>query len=212
MHYEFTDETVKAPDGEILRRIRATETGGHSHRGNFGGFVGENVYLEKDAWVGGEARVYGYARLEKGARVSGIAEVSGDATLGRWSAVMGSSKVRGEAILAPDSWVTGASIIEGQADARGLVLYNALIDGKSDIFQLPGIGSEGVDVLAYRTRSGYHFEVGCWEGKVEDLMAEVDRRCKYWGATLEEHKMWYEQYLGIEKIVKARVELWESKK
>ena len=57
--YELTDETVTAPDGTKLFRIRAMISFGTIVAGALGGFIASSANLSQDgnAWVYGDARV-----------------------------------------------------------------------------------------------------------------------------------------------------------
>lgn len=74
-HFEFTGETMAAPSGAVLHRIRATKPLPRFgvQVGDVGGWIESIANLSGDAWVLGGARVSG------GAHVSGDAQVSGDA-------------------------------------------------------------------------------------------------------------------------------------
>lgn len=72
IHYELTDETIEF-DGHTLHRIKCTEDLLGIRRGDFGGFVEGYENLCDEAWVGGDAKVYG------GAVVNSTASVYDDA-------------------------------------------------------------------------------------------------------------------------------------
>ena len=83
--YEFTGEVKKAGIfGNItVRRIRATVSFGIVKAGELGGWIEkeENLYVdeESNAWVYGDAEVYGNAKVCGDAEVYGNAKVCGDA-------------------------------------------------------------------------------------------------------------------------------------
>ncbi len=83
MKYEFTGETKKTGlFGDItVKRIRATIAFGVVKAGELGGWIEkeENLSQEGDAWVYGDAEVYGNARVYGDAEVYGNARVYGDA-------------------------------------------------------------------------------------------------------------------------------------
>ena len=70
--------------------------------GDVGGYVEDERNLEHtgDAWVYGDARVFGNAWVYGDARVSGNARVSGDA----W--VSGNARVSGDAWVSGNAWVS----------------------------------------------------------------------------------------------------------
>ena len=86
MNYELTDETIEHAD-ITLHRIRAlVDMPIHDVKaGDLGGFIEKVENLQENAWVSGNAMVYGNAWVFGNALVcgnawvSGYAEVSGDA-------------------------------------------------------------------------------------------------------------------------------------
>ena len=74
--YEFTGET-KQWCGHTLHQIRATVSFGNVSAGEVGGWIEkeENLSHDGDAWVCGEAQVYGEARVCGEAQVYGKARV-----------------------------------------------------------------------------------------------------------------------------------------
>ena len=78
--YEFTGE-VKNWFGHTLHRIRATVAFGNVSAGELGGWIEkeENLSHDCNAWVYGEARVFGKAQVYGEARVFGKAWVFGEA-------------------------------------------------------------------------------------------------------------------------------------
>ena len=78
--YEFTGE-VKLWLGRTLHQIRATVAFGDVKAGDVGGWIEkeENLSQDGNAWVYGDAQVYGGARVSGNAWVCGDARVYGDA-------------------------------------------------------------------------------------------------------------------------------------
>lgn len=74
--YELTEETVTVY-GKTLYRIRAVRDFGSVKTGEFGGYIEkeENLSHFDNAWVCGDAWVFGNARVYDDAWVSGNAEV-----------------------------------------------------------------------------------------------------------------------------------------
>jgi len=110
--YELlTDDTVTAPSGATLYRIRslvaiaalglpAGELGGYieaeknlSHSGN--GWVSGNALVSGDAQVSGNAKVSGTAWVYGNAQVYGDAQVYGNARVSGNARVYGNAKVSG---------------------------------------------------------------------------------------------------------------------
>lgn len=79
-HYELTDETIEF-DGHTLHRIRCTEDLLGIRKGDFGGFVEGYENLCNEAWVGGDAKVYGGAVVDSTASVYDDACVSASPSL-----------------------------------------------------------------------------------------------------------------------------------
>ncbi len=83
--YEFVDgDTKKLIDGTVLKRIRSlVAIGSIVIPGDLGGYVesDKNLSVYGNAWVSGNALVYGNARVSGDAWVSGNALVYGDAEI-----------------------------------------------------------------------------------------------------------------------------------
>ena len=79
--FELTTEFITNAFGKKLFRIKALVEFGDVKAGELGGYVEkeENVSQDGNAWVSGDARVYGDAWVSGNARVSGNAWVYGDA-------------------------------------------------------------------------------------------------------------------------------------
>ena len=92
--YELTSET-KNVFGHILYRIKALSSFGCVSAGDLGGFLEseKNLSQNGDAWVYGNAEVYGDARVYGDAWVSGNAEVYGDARVYGDAWVYGNAEV-----------------------------------------------------------------------------------------------------------------------
>lgn len=98
--FELTAEFVTNVFGKKLFRIKALVAFGNVEKGELGGFIEkeDNLSHDGDAWVFGNAQVYGNARVSGDARVYGNARVSGNA------------QVYG------DAWVSGDAQVYGNAD------------------------------------------------------------------------------------------------
>lgn len=115
--YEFTGETMDHY-GVPLHRIRAVEDN-ETHcveRGDLGGWIEleSNLSQEGGAWVGGEAKVYGEAKVMDNAHVTGEAEVCGESVIAEYARVSGRVEIC-------DSQVHGYASIEGDARLSGNV-------------------------------------------------------------------------------------------
>ncbi len=136
-------------------------------------------------------------RLDNGdARVSGDAWVSGNAR------VYGNARVSGDAQVSGDARVSG--------DAQVSETWHYIVVGP--------IGSEGVHATVFRKKNGKHgLNVGCWDGRLGTLMAEVKRRrAHYWVPRMVDEAtqtVWMEQYRALKTIGRVTVSRWakESK-
>ena len=121
MKYKLTDNTIIV-DGKTLHQIQALKDFGNVQAGDFGnvqaGDLGgwieseNNLSQTNNAWVYGNAKVYGNAW------VYGDAEVAGNA----W--VYGNAKVYG------DAWVSGNTSVYGDAEVYG----NAAVYGDAEVY------------------------------------------------------------------------------
>ena len=100
--FELTTEFITNFLGTKLFRIKALVEFGKVEKGELGGFVEkeENLDHDGDAWVSGDAMVYGDARVSGDARVYGNAEVSGDARVYGDAEVSGNAEVSGDQMYA----------------------------------------------------------------------------------------------------------------
>ena len=79
--FELTDKFVFNTFGIKLFQIKCTKSFKYAKEGDLGGYVekDENLDQESDAWVSGNAWVYGNAQVSGNAWVYGNARVSGNA-------------------------------------------------------------------------------------------------------------------------------------
>ena len=79
--YELTSQFVTNVFGTKLFRIKALVSFGDVSEGDIGGYIEKekNLSHESDAWVSGNAQVYGDAWVSGNAQVYGDAQVCGDA-------------------------------------------------------------------------------------------------------------------------------------
>ncbi|RDE83101.1 polymer-forming cytoskeletal protein [Haemophilus parahaemolyticus] len=91
------NDTITAPNGKTLYRIKALIDFGVVLAGSLGGYIEkeDNLTHTGNAWVYGDARVYGNARVSGDARVYGDAEVYGDARVYGDAQVSGDTRVSG---------------------------------------------------------------------------------------------------------------------
>lgn len=94
--FELTTESITNEAGKKLFRIKALIDFGDVKAGELGGYVEKegNVSQDDNAWVSGDAEVFGNAKVSDNALVFGDARVSGDAL------ISGNARVSG------DAWVS----------------------------------------------------------------------------------------------------------
>ena len=117
--YKLTSESISRY-GHTLYRIVATRSFGNVVEGSRGGFVEseENLSQVGDAWISGNAKVWGNAQVQDDTRVFDNAEVFGNA------------KISGEAMVFGNSYVTDYASVAGYAQ----VCSNAHVDYFAKIF------------------------------------------------------------------------------
>ena len=166
----LTDETIEM-FGVTLHRIKAVRSFGDVKEGDLGGFVEkeENISENFEAWVCGDAKVWGNAK------VSGNAKVCGDAK------VWGNAKVSGNAEVWGNAKVCGDAKVWGNADY--IVFKNWWSSGRYFTW----------------TRSNNMWLVGCFYGTGEELIKkayqdseksgrEYERVVKFVQSILEDEK------------------------
>lgn len=155
--YELVSETTTAPNGATLRRIRALrdiEVFGVK-KGDFGGFVESESNLSHDdnAWVGGNAKVYGPARVICDALVDGTSKVCGISFIRDNAVVTGKAYcenvfVENAALVSENacllnSRVVDSAVVKGNASIRYARVYEqATVSGDlQSYFNLLSFGS-----------------------------------------------------------------------
>lgn len=78
-HFRLTDTTKTTPDGVVLHQIECIADCKWAKKGDLGGFIEKEENLSDNAWVYGDAQVYGSAWVFGDARVCDNAQVYGDA-------------------------------------------------------------------------------------------------------------------------------------
>ena len=159
--YELVVDDTITFWGWKLFRIKALISFGSVDAGDLGGYIQkeENLSQGDDAWVSGNAKVWGDAK------VSGNAKVSGDA----W--VWGDAKVSGNA------WVSGNAKVWGDAEVSDL----------EDVIVFKNHWSSGRH-FTY-TRSNKMWKVGCFYGTGQELIDKAyqdnDKSGNYYKAYVE---------------------------
>ena len=183
--YEMTSET-KIVNGVTLHRIKALISFGDIHEGDIGGFIEkeENLSHDGNAWVYGDALVYGNARVHGNALVYGDAEVCGNAC------IYGNAEVCGNACIYGNAWVCGDALIYG--DAR--------VCGDADYLCFKGLGSENRNSTFFKCKDGHiHVSCGCFSGNIEEFENKVKE-------THGDNK-YAKEYLACIQVVKIHFEI-----
>lgn len=144
--YEFTGETKKSGIvGNItVRRIRATVAFGLVEIGELGGWIEKEENLSQknnawvfgdaevygNAWVCGDAEVYGNAKVFDDAIVFDNAKVCGDAWVHGNARISDNAEVYGNANVCDDAWVYGNAKVYGNAE----VWNNANVYGNAKVY------------------------------------------------------------------------------
>ena len=141
----------------------------------------------------------------------------GDATLHRIRAVTDLPRhgvragdvggwIAGTANLFGGAWVSGDARVFGDAQVSG----DAEVCVSQDVLTVGPIGSESVTATLYRTAAGHGLHVGCWDGHVDDLAAEVERRSTDWNADPATADRWRAEYAALELLCRVRITGWAA--
>jgi len=131
--YELTQQKMTIKKGLTLYRIKALRDFACVRKGNLGGWVESERNLSTDynlAWVSGNARVYGAARVIGDAWISGNAQVYGQALVSEEAAVDGNARVYGHSMISDCANVGENARV--YAEAR--VIGNARVSGEAQVF------------------------------------------------------------------------------
>ena len=178
--YELTSET-KVINGVKLHRIKALKSFRSIEKGDLGGWIEseKNLSQDGDAWVFDNAKVRGNATIRGDAWVFDNAEVSGNAMVYDNATVGGDAWVCGKAMVYGDATVGGYTFISGNAtvEDKAGVYGNATVSGNAKV-------SRDADYIVFKnwwssgryftwTRSNNKWEVGCFYGSGEELIAKA---------------------------------------
>jgi len=191
-----SEHTVQ--DGHVVRRIRRIidgVVGGYvEHESNLEqdstAWVNYNAYVFGDArvydnaYVGGNARisdsaqvfenalVYDNARVNGRARVYGHARVYDCAVVRDEARVYGGSEIYGAARVYDNAWVSGSTYLYGTACVGG----NALIYDRDLVCWFSGVGSVSGTLTVYACADGTLGATrGCFCGTTEEFLAASAR-------------------------------------
>ena len=184
--YELTSET-KVINGVKLHRIKALKSFGNIKEGDLGGWIEseKNLSQDGDAWVFDNAKVYGYATVGGNATVSGYATVYGNATVDGNATISGNAIVSENATVDGNATISGNAIVSGNAtvDGNATVEENAKVHGNATISG-NAVVSGTADYIVFKnwwssgryftwTRSNNKWNVGCFYGSGEELIAKA---------------------------------------
>ena len=177
--YELTTECKEFLERKLYR-IKALTSFSDVKEGDLGGWIEkeENLSQEGNAWVYGDARVYGDSWVCGNARVYGDARVYDNAM------VYGNARVYGNAWVYGDSWVCGNAWVYGDARVCGnatvydnaMVYGNAEIKKRTHLLEIGSIGSRNDVTTFFRTKDKEIFvKCGCFKGNIDDFEKQVQR-------------------------------------
>jgi len=131
--FELTGQQMTLKKGLVLHRIRALRDFACVKRGDLGGWVESEFNLATDynlAWIAGNARVFGAARVVGDAWLSGNAQVYGQTLVSEEAAVDGNARVYGHSLISDVAHVGENVRIYGEAKIIG----NAQVSGEAQVF------------------------------------------------------------------------------
>ena len=190
--YKFTGETktIYLPFGTVtLHRIKAVVEFRLVKVGDLGGWIEkeENLSHEENAWVYGNAKVYGDAWVCGNAKVYGDAKVCGNAE------VYGNAKVYG------DAWVCGNAKVYGDAWICG----SAKVFSTDHVLVIGAIGSRNDFTTFFRDKDNeITVKCGCFLGKIDKFLEKVTQTHKDTKHTLA--------YRTAVEVAKLQIDLTEK--
>jgi carbonic anhydrase/acetyltransferase-like protein (isoleucine patch superfamily) len=135
--YEFTDETITIK-GHVLHRIKAVIDFDFVRAGNLGGFIEkeENLSHFGGSWIDGDACVFDNAKVYHNALVRNHAQVFGNARIYGNSIVVGNAKVYGNSAVCGLTQIYGNAIVCDHAAIydRALIYDKAQVCGYARIY------------------------------------------------------------------------------
>ena len=164
--FELTSETKINIFGKKLFRIKALVSFGVVKTGETGGWVEkeENVNQSGDAWVFGNAEVFGNARVSGDARVFDNAMVSGNARVSGDARVFGNAEVFGNARVSGDARVFDNAMVSG----------NARVSGNADYTTIHGFGTQFRTTTFFRCKDKQvKVSCGCFYGTIPEFREQV---------------------------------------
>jgi len=136
--YELTEQKMTLKKGLVLYRIRALRDFSLVRKGDLGGWVEKESNLATDyncAWITGNGKVYGNARVEGDGWVTGNARVYGNAMIIEDATVENNAAVYGNARISDVAKVSENALVYDEARVSGhtQILGDALVYGSAEI-------------------------------------------------------------------------------
>ena len=170
--FELTTEFVTNSFGAKLFRIKALIEFGDVKAGELGGYIEKekNLSQKGNAWVYGDAQVFGDAEVCGNAQVYGDAEVCGNARVYGDAQVCGNAWVYGDAQVFGDAEVCGNAWVYGDAQVCG----NAKVCGDAGYAYAHGFGSVYRTTSFFRLKDdGVGVKCGCFYGTLQEFRNKV---------------------------------------
>lgn len=216
--YELTSETLLYV-GHILHRIKAVKDFGSVKAGEFGGWIENEKNLSQDdnAWIYGEAMVFGNAKVCDCAEVHNNAKVFGNARVFDYARVNNNAIVDGNAVVYDNAIVSNyANVCENAKVCDNAMVYgltsifgNARIFGKATINGNAKV-HDASDYIVFKnfwssgryftwTRSNNKWSVGCFYGTGEELIKKAYADSEKSGREYERVVRYVESILADER-------------
>jgi hypothetical protein len=178
--FELTAEFVTNVFGKKLFRIKALVAFGDVAKGELGGFIEKEGNLSNDgnAWVSGDAWVYGNAWVSGDAWVYGNAQVSGNAWVYGDAQVYGNAWVSGNAQVSGNVRVYGNAQVSGNARVYGnaRVSGDAQVSGNADYAVVTGFGRYFRATTFFRCKDKIlRVQCGCFYGDLAQFRKIVKK-------------------------------------
>ena len=201
--YELTDDSITFM-GRKLFRIRAIRSFNDVAVGDLGGFVEKekNLSHDNDAWIYGDACIFGDARISDNACIFGDARISDNACIYGNACICdnahiydkahisGNARICGNACIFGDARISDKAHISGNACICGnacifgntcsydniSISDNAHISDDADYLYLKGLGSENRNTTFFKCKDGHiHVSCGCFSGNLAEFETKVKK-------------------------------------
>ena len=206
-NYEFVTNDTISVNGVTLTRIRAIKDI-HWHdvkAGDLGGYIEKYENLTENAWVSGNALVFGEARVAGNAWVYDNARVSGNTRVYDNVWVSGNARVYDSvwvydnAQVYGNTWVSGNARVSGDARVSGnaQVYDNAMIQSTTDYITIGPARSSGRYTTAFvDSEIGVRVVTGCFSGSISEFNSAIE-------STHANNEQNLRQYRGFVAVIEA---------